>query len=998
VRKWREYGTEPGLGGQIRFLWLRRGYLATFSGTEAGFRVSFSVRIGHGPVRRFDTEHDWQMKRFVATILVTAAGMAMGIPVGRGGDRAAEADLGAYSRQATEAARARLNDTLVVVFAGGRHGFVKGQRVPLDPDNWRTEAEVIKGKVMVPKRFALSAFGIKRLPWFGFRIAEKGKMIAIADLAARLGKKVFTEERGLVIVSDTPMTLGDSQLIDSIITLFDTPEKFADPQIAYRNIPSLRAWGRWAEHVAFTPNQLSLYDDPETQWRLISQKRYDVLTLGMHELASDLPPPGVHPRVLFSPQDVPLILARIKSSVTGAMSLIETEHLLSMSWLDPATSDGQIFQHLVAGRVDALQLDGQVNRLTRSLNTIALYALLTEDEDLGTKVATAVANYCHAIESEIDAHINRPGVYIAYWQEAPTWVGPMDLGLNYDFAARWMTDEQRAQVRRVIGKVVGGRRGYGQNGPLRVRDNHWVTRDLTIFLANLAIEGEEGFDEEVHDCGVETVLAFLQWGIDEYGTLYESNASSGEGLPFQLLSMVALARRGVNTFGHPHWRKMLESQVQCTSPDGAVAASRGARGSEPLSRQVVAAWKILYPNDRYADYLLGPAHAVAEFDPQQYRREIVSRDIEPMPLPGVTDPSVAKSLLYDAPWRETSREALGLPPDFSNPSQGLFSSRSDDSTEALWINMQARPDLYLGGGPVHHDAGSFYLQAHGVTWGRDGLWDDDPASVSHAIVLIDGVGQDDGAGLSPPRVAYLGAAIAQTGAIASADLRNAYDWLWTSWVADWNAEPIAGRSWELETDPLVVRILKGTQRYRINYWAPPLHNRWCPTVRTQFNPVAYAYRSAGLIRGSHPYAIVIDDIRKNDDTHLYEWQMPGEFATATLPGLDPETLVLTAAQGDRIPDGTPMLGVWEVGPSACQLENVRGRTLVSAQTVECRFRIVIVPFRMGDEVPAVSVDADTGTARLEWSDQIDELQFDVPRDNRTRLRVLRDGEEILQSK
>jgi hypothetical protein len=58
----------------------------------------------------------------------------------------------------------------------------------------------------------------------------------------------------------------------------------------------------------------------------------------------------------------------------------------------------------------------------------------------------------------------------------------------------------------------------------------------------------------------------------------------------------------------------------------------------------------------------------------------------------------------------------------------------------------------------------------------------------------------------------------------------------------------------------------------------------------------------------------------------------------------------------------------------------------------------MVPFRMGEALPRVSVDAYTGAARLEWADQIDELQFEVPKDNRTRLRVLRDGEEILQSR
>ncbi len=945
------------------------------------------------------------MKSVVMAILLAGAVLATAARA-QGPDGVKDQDLGAYSREATDAAKARLKDTLVVVFAGGRHGFIKGQRVSLDPRDWRMEAEVVKGEVMVPKRFALSAFGIKHLPWFGFRIAEKGRMVSLSDLAARLGKKVFTEERGLVIVSDTPMTLDDSQLLDSIITLFDTPEKFADPQIAYRNIPSLKAWGRWAEHVEFRPEQLSLYDEPETQWRLISEKRYDEPALGAHELASAVPPAGVHPRILFGPQDVPLILARIKSSVTGSMSLIETEYLLTRTWLNPDTSDGRLFARLHAGDLGGLTFEWQDDGIlssngqdiTQCLNTIALYALLTENADLGAKAAAAIYNYCRLIEPRIDAYTDKPDVYNAYWRGLPEWIGARNLGLNYDFAARWMTAEQATLVRRVIAKVVGGRRGYGQNGPLRVRDNHWVTRDLTIFLANLAIEGEEGFDGEVHDCGIETVKAFLQWGIDEHGALHESNGAAGEGLPFQLLSMVALARRGVSTFGHPHWRKLMEAQVQCTSPDGSFTASRGARGGGALNRQIVGAWKVLYPNDRCADYLLGPAHSVSDFDPRQYREQLAGRGAVEFALPGPTAPGPAKSLLYDAPWRLTSREALSLPLDFSDPSRGLFSSRNDNSAEALWINMQARPDLYLGGGPAHHDAGSFCLQSHGVTWGRDGLSDNDPASTNHSIVLIDGVGQDDGSSLAPPRVTYLGAAITEAGAIASADVRNAYEYMWTTQVGSWTEERIAAHSWELETDPFVVRVFRGTQRYRINYGAPPLHNPWLPTLRTRFNAVEYAYRSTGLVRGSHPYAVVVDDICKDENTHLYQWQMQGGFTTVVLPGPDAESLVLTASQDNEIPDGTPMLLVQEVGPSACRLENAHDRTLVAAEAVACRFRILMVPFRMGEALPRVSVDASTGSVRIRWTDQIDELQFEVAKDNRTRLRVLRDGEEMLQSR
>ncbi len=44
-------------------------------------------------------------------------------------------------------------------------------------------------------------------------------------------------------------------------------------------------------------------------------------------------------------------------------------------------------------------------------------------------------------------------------------------------------------------------------------------------------------------------------------------------------------------------------------------------------------------------------------------------------------------------------------------------------------------------------------------------------------------------------------------------------------------------------------------------------------VRQPNNPVQYAFRSAGLVRGAHPYAIVVDDIRKDFATPDYKWLM-----------------------------------------------------------------------------------------------------------------------------
>ncbi len=940
-----------------------------------------------------------------AAVLVTAGPSQTPPAVG-------DEDLGAYSRQATDAARARLEKTLVAVFAGGRHGFVKGQRVSLDLQRWRTEAIMAKGKVLVPKRFALSALGITRLPWFGIGIAEKKNMVALSDVAAKLDKKVFTDERGLVIVAEEPLTLSDSVLIDSIITLFDTPEKFADPQIAYRNIPSLKAWGKLSNQVKITDRQRKLFEGPESKWRYLPKKKYDFTGLRMQELGSEVPAPGVHPRVLFGPEDIPAISSRVRSSVTGMQSLIEMEYLLGRSFLDPNTPDGAAFVRLSTGKLDGLVFEdhlpaGQkpgiynshVAYVPNCLTSMALYCLLTHNDELGVRTATAIANYYRLLEPEIDRLNDQPEVYRSHWRGMHHLVAHMDLGMAYDFAGPWMTDEQKTLMRRVISKAVAGRRGYGQDGPVRIRDVNWVTWDLTIFLANLAIEGEEGFDPEVHASGLETVRAFLQWGINERGLLYESNGKSGAGLQFQLLSMIALARRGENMLGHPHWRRMMEAQVQCTAPDRTITASRGTYGGLPLNRQTVAGFKVFYPQDKCVDFLLGVPDPARGFDPDVYRAQLPEQSGR-MRLPSPVYPGMAKTVLYDADGATTTRARLHLPLDFSDPGQGMFSSRSDDSERALWINMQARPDLYLGAGHMHHDAGSFYLQADGVTWGRDGLSPEGRESQNHSVVLIDGVGQDGDLGETPVKVKYVGAALERQGAIATADLKYAYDYVWTTQIRRWDEPHASSYRWELETDPEIVKIFKGTQRYRVNHWEGPLRNPWFPTLRASFNPVRYAFRSTGLVRGKHPYALIVDDIRKDDESHRYDWQMIGGFHTVALPELGPEDLVLSPVPASEIAAGSPMLLIREVGPSTCTLTNgpEQDRTIISTEAVDPRFRILMIPLRQGQEIPQTIVDAVHESVELNWSDQTDRLTFQRGKDQRTRVRVTRDGKEILKSK
>ena len=172
-----------------------------------------------------------------------------------------------------------------------------------------------------------------------------------------------------------------------------------------------------------------------------------------------------------------------------------------------------------------------------------------------------------------------------HWRNIHGLVAHMNLGLVADFAGKWMTPEEKDTMRRIIAKATYGRRSYGQDGPVRFRDVNWMAWDLPQFLAVTAIEGLEGLIREAYASGAETVRAFCDWGIDDSRRdLSRATARRRAVFSFTLLSMVALARRGENLFGHPHWRKLLEAQVQMTSPDGRVTVNSGTQ-YVPYSRQ-----------------------------------------------------------------------------------------------------------------------------------------------------------------------------------------------------------------------------------------------------------------------------------------------------------------------------------------------------------------------------------------------------------------------------
>jgi hypothetical protein len=911
----------------------------------------------------------------------------------------------------------------------------------------------------------------------GTVIHRQGELwVDILAMARANGRTVSQHASGLTLIGDSPVdfsTWRETEL-DAVITQFDTPEKLADPDLATKYIPLLKLQGKWTDHVKVTSEQLKLLDQPEPDWPETPRDQYNLTGFNQTLLGSKTPPPGVYPRILFNTEDLPMLRERIKQNKLAQKSLAEVEALLKKTWLDPNTSDGQVFVKLAAGNTGGLLpvdengkpkpgfcgtykdqkpgiYNSHINYNGQCLATIALYALLTDNDELGQRAANAITTYCKLGEPAVDAHLatsdsewgvdhNKASNSATHWRGMHGVVPHMDLPFLLDFGGKWMSAEQKDLLRRVIAKATYGRRTGGGDGPRRCwRDINHVTWHLTHGLAITAIEGLEGFDAEAYASHVELTRDFLEWGVDTFGQMYEGNGKSGGGIQFQILSMIALARRGDNLWGHPHWRKLLEGQVYATTPNGKATVSSGTWGGSAFSAQAVNEYKAFYPGNRCADYLLTnafPSLDLTAFDTAAYPAKLAApKGTDRMRLVTPSYPGFGFSLLYDTDWKVTEREELRLPLDWNDTVHGILSSSSDATPGAAWLCLHIRANHYMGSGHHHADVGLFYFSGLGVNWFTESPFIKNYDGKYHNEVLIDGIAEADG---PTARGKYLGAKLAPGGVLGSADLTYAYTWRWCTqvmlWKDDWMTTKGTGeRTWELETEPETLACYQGTQRYKMRPWWPTnLFSNWIPTLRAPFNPVQYVFRSTGLLRGAHPYGVVADDVKKDDQTRLYQWT--GMLGTgvwqANVEGLPANQILLAyrepdpkkkpapgaAAEPIAPENGAPVLlvcalGMTESGDASMPLMKVetatdgpddgKGKTstydrlVVNRRASEAAYRVLLIPLKQDHAQPEITYDASSGKATIKWTNQTDVLTFTTGRDHRSTVRVERDGEVVV---
>ncbi len=643
------------------------------------------------------------------------------------------------------------------------------------------------------------------------------------------------------------------------------------------------------------------------------------------------PPPGVHPRILISPDELPALRERIKNTATGRYyyhqltinqeNSIRKEGTFSHRWFQAlAAGDEQRALDIMSGRIKA-PMESYIRRYHPPafvLMSEAFDAVVREDEAMGKEVAAAITTlskiYMNRLEAmdrgaetgEIDSrfdwddhNVNRLGffqmnerrtqlnsdVFRSGRREAidnEPW-----LALMYDFAHPFMTGEQRAVVRTTINKYHYGKTTMGSHMPHHFRNWNWIPIGSGgLLLTALATEGEEGNDPRVIEHAAEILTDYVKYGWSAMGSSTEAIGYTAFGLGSGVPALVALARRGHNVWGWKRWRGQVDWYAHATQPDALNKPtdqrfiSHGDAGTG--SPNGMLAFKRFYPDDPQVDFVAQVAGlSVTDKADENGEYKIPGR--------GFYDASPVVGLLLLGPdvgdTDHQEGKALGYPNTFFDPERNSLITRSKWGPDQVQLQFEARNDS-TSPSHQHADRGAFTLSGAGRIWAGERFRS--PESRHHSLVIIDGKGQ----GRFTPPSDWLGLVDNEHVTIGAVDTAYSYAWAWPRYLAGFTnpddprlkfmrwrrfnegAEKFLAENpdydWQAAIDrhPTVEAFYNGFEKGDPRIW-----DEYGRPQRLAHNPVEKAFRTAMMVRGKFPYVVIVDDIKKDDHERLYEWLM-----------------------------------------------------------------------------------------------------------------------------
>ena len=817
------------------------------------------------------------------------------------------------------------------------------------------------------------------------------------------------------------------------------------------NVPDL-SLEELSQLSGYTPEEIQKNFPPIQEWsRIDPSLQPDTLAATFDRSRFNPPPaPGEHPRVYFGPGDLPAIRERLeKDPVARAQWESIKARLLQLS---PRSEDWEGIPRDAAGmkaswagfvsrglRPDLRAgyrgpwVGGWVNELAAGgdpeglkghwgepvskapgrqflMNLLpweAFRCLVENDEEGGRRAAAALTRICELFSQHPELYFYENNS----WQKIYQLLSSHAIGLAYDWGYPFLTDAQRQTVREFIAKVTRGKTFYAINQvpAFPAGTTNHITIHMNLLCMVLAIEGEQGYDPMVYERCLEGMRKWVYVAAGPLGVPFEDLTKS----TYAPRWLIPLAKRGEPMIG-TEWfvNHVRKYQLGVMLPWGDQFVFGNAIGKPRRE----ATFKYAHPTDPVVDYIYSITDANQSlFGPDPHPEwSNIRTTYAPLwadvftverPLGLAADGSYDWQAARDAMYAHLKK--IGEPLTYYSDYGGVLTARTAWDADAAFLFFEPRN---VPGGHTFDSRNDFVIASHGRLWSTRGTyWAAEGGSDRRSLIQIDGKGQ--GHQCLPGKTLEMVDSPLATFCAGDATMAYSYK------AGIYNAKTGTGDQLYMDT-PNQGRLVPGKLPWMDLTWGElpgwdngikggGRHSRIAP-----FNPVRYAYRTVGLVKGAHPYFVLADDLRKDDAVHQYDWlmQVPPDLKLLS-SGPSEEggaSLVLGDEQGRRL-----LIRVLEAGENAGEFEElVKGARLEPyswkhhAKEIEClrlvlplnsvtaRYRLVMLPYKEGDAVPQCAWNPKTRTATVSYPGQTNRIRFAEGENNRTSI-VLEQGDKRL---
>lgn len=726
------------------------------------------------------------------------------------------------------------------------------------------------------------------------------------------------------------------------------------------------------------------------------------------------PAPGVHPRIYFGPSEKNEILYRLDSLESGrhAKKLVQAyTRLLHLGWW--SVSGGTYDRHAEYAKDDyGNRLIGnegawdnsQYYVALKTQDTTTVLGLMTnlQGQRRFTSMLGLEALLCYLYSSETDPIVGLSyetrtqdlidAVY--FWAELivkEQFVSDLfslqHLAICYDLLYNEMTSNQQDIIRQALSRSLPEYPIHCSYVNAYATTSNWVPIHFSHYITNFALEGEDGFKEELNREYMRMMYNFSTYGWYPSGAGFEGLGKNF----FYSNSHIAMAKRGYSLLGHPHLRAVVEDFIPAIShPFGTGINAYDQNGGSGIDNVqgykfynsgIITGMKFAEPDNPKIDFVWRTylTHAF-NVDSARYHYQ----KIDPRGNELLTSAIFAADFDESLSWQAHADSVVET--NYIAKDRGLAVLKSSTDQNALQLQFHSRQDK---GGHTNADRLSFNFSGLGRIWVRQNEAVD---PITHSVVLIDDLGTAILPGqktvFQPSKI--LNYSFSDQVSQVSGDATYPYKYIWGGTGENvnetWNDFLFEPRSEPLFNDPI----------YDHPSWLIPFGKE--RFKRDVFHEVEKVVRTVGMLKGEHPMALIIDDVKKDENVHNYKWmaqlawgleidhfdvQLTDEDYKCDIiikePAEQGNRRLLVRAININDYDGQSNLGT---------IESIHNTLVIEANSVTPDFKMLLFPYMEGEELPQTYWNSNRDTLTITFSDEVKKVHFYQDESGNTQFQLI----------